>query len=149
MNDQPNTIRFSLRAIFIGMSLVGIGVLTLKYPYSWVLCLVNLAVAFSIVFALISAVAGTGNRRLFHATYGVTAMTIFVMFPVSELWFLDIVWLETIYSSIHPDTAWSVENSDTRTWFVLIIWRWLVVVLSTAAAYTIPWLATRRHTAPQ
>ncbi len=45
MNDQSHTFRFSLRAIFIGMSLVGIGVLTLKYPYSWVLSLVSLAVS--------------------------------------------------------------------------------------------------------
>jgi hypothetical protein len=149
MDYQPHTIRFSLRAIFIDMSLVGIGVLTLKYPYYWVLSLVNLAVAFSIVFALISALAGTGNRRLFHATYGLAAVTVLLMTREYELSFLPIEWLETIYSAIHSEYGWSVESVNSEMWFVYIAWRWEVVVLSTAAAYTIPWLATLRNTAPQ
>lgn len=148
MHNQPYTVRFSLRAIFVGMFLVGIGVVTLKYSYSWVLFLVNLGVIFSIVFALISAWAGTGNRRLFYATYGVTAMTIFVMIPISELAFLPVDWLESIYSAIHSEDGWSAGNSDTGTWFVVIIWRWEVVVLSIAAAYIIPWLVTRSNTDP-
>jgi hypothetical protein len=149
MNDQPNTIRFSLRAIFIGMSLVGIGVLTLKYPYSWVLSLVNLAVAFSIVFALISAVAGTGNHQLFCVTYGVMAVTALLMTQQFLSPFLPDQWIETIYSAIHSEYGWSAESVDTKMGFVQIVSRWEVVVLSTAAAYTIPWLATRRNTAPQ
>ena len=149
MNDQSHTFRFSLRAIFICTTLVGIGVLTLKYPYSWVLCLVNLAVAFSIVFALISAVAGTGNRRLFHASYGLAAVTVLLMTREYELSFLPIEWLETIYSAIHSENGWRVESFDTETWFVYIAWRWEVVVLSTAAACIIPWLVKRGNTDAQ
>lgn len=149
MNDQSHTIRFSLRAIFIGTALVGIGVLTLKYPYSWVLSLVNLAVAFSIVFALISAVAGTGSRRLFHATYGLAAVTVLLMTEMFLSPFLPNDWIGHFYIVSHPMDTLSIDNADAEMYFVQIIRRWELVVLSTAAAYTIPWLVTRRHTAPQ
>jgi len=149
MDSQPHTVRFSLRAIFIGMSLVGIGVLTLMHPYSWVLSLVNLAVAFSIVFALMSAVVGTGNHRLFSATYGLAAVTVLLMTEMFVSPFLPNDWIGHFYIVSHPMHTLSIDNADAEMYFVQIARRRELVVLSTAAAYTIPWLVTRGNTAPQ
>lgn len=149
MDYQPHTVRFSLRAIIIGMSLVGICVLTLKYPYSWVLSLVNLAVAVSIAFALISAVVCNGNHHLFRVAYGVMAVTALLMTQQFLSPFLPDQWIETMYSAIHSEYGWSVESVDTKMGFVQIVSKWELVVVSTAAAYTIPWLVTRGNNAPQ
>lgn len=148
MRDQPSIPRYSLRTSFIGLAFVGLGLLALMRPFDWVLLIVNLAVSYSIVFALVSALASTGSRRLVAATYAATALTMFLSGQMFYSRLLPDRWVETVYVAMHAPSDPAVWNADNAGAFCAILDRLCVVVLSTVAAYIIPWLVQRGNMPP-
>ena len=143
MQNQPSTFRFSLRALFVCTAFVGLGLLALKYPSDWLLMLVNLAVAFSIVYALISAWVNMGGHRLFWGAYAATAVTLLISkFDVPE------TVVEVVWSVMHSGSTLRYVNPfgelvRTATWFARVLDFLFVLAISSVAAYIIPWLVQR------
>jgi hypothetical protein len=146
MQNQPSRFHFSLRAVFIWTTFVALGLAALKYPFIWVGVVVNLAVAYSVVFALISALVNRGDRRLFWATYAATVPAIVLL---SQNYFTPLLpqrWMRSFYMAIH---ATDMVEDGSDVFFMQLVEELCLVVFSAIAAYIIPWLVQRGQKQPQ
>ncbi|MBC8870167.1 MAG: hypothetical protein H8E44_12160 [Planctomycetes bacterium] len=143
MQNQPNTLRFTLRALFICTAFVGLGLAALLRPFAWVLMIVQVVVLLLVVYAFVSALVSTGNRRLFWAAFAATATA------AGFLHFLGVPhqygkWLWWVLHGEDPHPAATGQGAPSSA-FRLILQDFYVIAVSTAAAYIIPWLVQRRQ----
>jgi|PlaIllAssembly_1097288.scaffolds.fasta_scaffold233197_2 hypothetical protein len=155
MQNQPSTLRFSLRAMFIWTAFVALGLAALKYPFAWVAFVVDLAIGFSVVFALVSALASMDSGRLFWAAYAASVPVIFFISPINiTTSFLPPEWVNILAETIHPTdiqlerVAFDFLEVDAARNFLLIANRLSAVMFSAVAAYIIPWLVQRGKKPP-
>lgn len=139
MQNQPSTLQFSLRALFIVTAFVGLGLLALKYPSPWALLVVSLAVLLLFAYAVVASLVSTGNRRLFWAAFAATAVTR-LLGQYTIVPYDCIQWLWVV---LHPPGPHSDPAYSGGTTFHAICANLSVVVVSTIAAYLIPWLVRR------
>ena len=143
MQNQPSTFRFTLRAMFICTAFAGLGLVVLKDSNDRMPIIVNLAVELLIVYAIIAALARTGRRRLFWAAFAATAVLIFINDKgIYRGFFYELageLWALTLQHLLIPGGA----HQDQWTAFLFIGDRLCLILISTAAAYIIPWLVQR------
>lgn len=152
MPNQPSTFRFTLRALFIVTAFVGLGLLALKYPNAsrpWV----NMSVVLLVAYASISALVRTGTRRLFWAAFAVTAATALLacqshllMGPIT---YLPSSWFSSLAQALHPPRGPGGLDTPATYSCTQITHLLSIIVLSTAAAYIIPWLVQRGQKPPR
>ena len=140
--------------MFVWTAFVALGLAALKYPFAWVVVVVNTAVVASVVFALVSALASVGSRRLFWAAYAASGVVVLVISPAEISTFLPDDLANIMCRAMIPQDipverlGYGFELDATQNW-MLIADRLSVVVGSTAAAYIIPWLVQWGQKPPQ
>ena len=143
MQNQPSVIRFTLRALFICTAFVGLGLSALMYPFDWVLLIVNLVVVLLVTYAFIRVLACTGNRRLVGVCF--MAASMLLIFNVYVPPFSHELTLR-LCEVLHGEASIGTKE---KQYFLPIARRLYLIVLSTAAAYFVPWIAQRGQKPPQ
>lgn len=133
-----------MRALFMLTVFVGLGLLALKYPSAWMHMIVKVAVLLLVVYAFISALVSTGNRRLFWAAFAATAVAFMLMSENFLAQFLPYEWTNSIFLRLHPADEMGVQNREANVAFAIMLNRLCLILISTIAAYLIPWLVQRR-----
>jgi len=145
MQNQPSTIQFSLRALFVSVAFVGLALLALKYPTAWVLLVAQVALLLLVVYAVIAAVVSTGSRRLFWLAFTVSAAaSIFgnhVAVPYPGMYWL--------WGMLQPRVPTSSLVTEPELNFRQLLGVLYIITVSTIAAYIIPWLVQRGQKPPQ
>jgi hypothetical protein len=144
MQNQPGTFRFSLRAMFICTAFVALGVLALMHASPWVELVLALVVVLLFAYSIVAVLATTGSRRLFWAAFAATAFML--CFGVKELPDQCVGWLwDVLYPNTEPWAVSFPSLDDLRN----VATRLFHLVVSTAAAYILPWLVQRGRQPPQ
>ena len=141
MQNQPSTFRFTLRALFICTAFVGLGLLAMKYP-SLAVTPVQLAVVLLVAYAVIAALVHTGTSRLFWGAFAVAA----VIWLVSRFYVPD-EYVRFVWMMNHPEALalqpWERITQGTEKALIEVLHCLFAVLVSTVAAYIIPWLVQR------
>ena len=155
MNNHKRPLRYSLRDMFIWTTIGALGLAALKYPFSWVAFVVNLAFGLSVAFALVSALANTRSRRLFSSAYAASAVVMFFIFPVNYATLLPAEWIDWLLHTVSPANI-PVERVTIETMvldptynFTVIANRLGLVVFSLVAAFAFSWLVRQTREPPQ
>lgn len=162
MEHQPNTFRFSLRALFVCTTFVGVGLLAIKYPSPISDLVVTVATLLLLASAIAIALLTTGSRRGFWATFAVFSFVLLQHPEVvppglsHQLWKVvhrDMDVPITPRSSLPlPPPSFSSddlgESVSRSIAFRDILFHCSVLVFSTAAAYIVPWLVQRGQKPP-
>jgi drug/metabolite transporter (DMT)-like permease len=131
--------------LFICTAFVGVGLLALMYPFHWVAMTVQLAAVLVVAYAFIAALASTGTRRLFWAAFAATA----IVFLFGQILSVPYECTIMLWNALHPADPHNGLASDIfidqDVPFHSIRANLYVLVVSTAAAYLLPWLAKRGH----
>ena len=138
MQNEKSTFRFSLRALFVCMASVALGVVALKGHSPWTSIALSLVVIFLISYASVAVLAGTGSRRLFWAAFATTA--VMFQFGFKELPMDCAVWL---WFLLFPDTDVHMKLSGPFTDFHNIATLLSQLLVSTVFGFVIPWLVQR------
>lgn len=143
MQNQSSTFPFTWLAFANCAAFAGLGLLALKLPSPWMLLIVDLTVVFVVAYALVSVlVVSTGSRqKLFWAAFfaAFVASSLLLESPYSSR--LPYVFVKWLLMLLHPSPS-KLAGGESE-YFFIIAGRLFVVMISTAAAYIIPWLVQR------
>lgn len=145
MDEPVSTFRFSLRGLFVTTAFVGFGLAALRYPYSPVLLILGSITVLLFAYAAVMVLASTGRRRLFWAAFATTAVAVYsvrrTVVPVDLCRQLARVLSVPVIST---DPSYRQDLSFNDVVFLLHL-----LMVSTLAAYIIPWLVQRGQKPPQ
>jgi len=138
MQDQPSTFRSGLPALFICIAVVGLWLLCRVAPHPWLVLIINLVLAFSVAYALISVLVSTGNRRLSSAAFAATAVVLLsIQLPITECFsqhYRLLLWFKMLVHDNYSPHNYLIRGLHDRLF---------VIMLSVAAAYLLPWIVQR------
>lgn len=140
MQNQSNAFNCTLRVLFVSVAFVVTGWLALTHPNDWVLLVVELAISLLVAYALVFALVSTGSRRLSWAAFlGTLATNAWFLLPGyrGQLPTEFVRWASAIRGQ--PHRFHGKEDAN----FATILACLLIIAVSTASAYVIPWLVQR------
>jgi hypothetical protein len=142
MTDKPSHPGFSLTTLLLWTAFAGLGCLAVKYPSVWVMHLINMTLVFLFAYATGAAFVCGGSRRLFWVVFCSSLLLVLLIGQPAE-------WRSVgqISAWMHPDVDEPSSFGGTRSIqyynCTTVIGRLITPVLSTIAAYIIPWLVQR------
>ena len=147
MSDKPSTPRFSLRALFVLVAFMGLGLLAIRYSNAVALDAVRAMTGILYASAAAIALLTEGSRRPFWAAFAITAI---ILTWLSEP-YIPHSTTNYLWPIFHPDhplpdpaSSYRIDTPEPNPQlFGVIVWRLSVVLISTAAAYIIPWFVHR------